>query len=618
MYPRLIARLVVGSSLFGGIALADPHLTNFVIHDDMHAGAGWQNDRPRNNDQRGAGGEHQSISVLSGGRILVVATASYTDITPAIAGAGLSSAQAGVLPPKDGDPGVQAQGNRVEGLCAAYQLDANQGLTKVNVAYFTNNNSPDWQNAHKMHLQAVDGGKAALALYGYDPNGNRTQVHGTVLGPNCEQLSADTKLFASNDDDYGGLGDTNDALYSDSGGVSQVVFPFIGNGNGTDDGRAGSVTVRNTGGTGKAAYTLSPDWLISIEPQEERTRPQSAKTPIPGKMLFCVAAGNTRPTNDIKCGLVNTLPGVADADRLEWRQTVAQRSGNLRYSSPSLVSIPDATGAPSGKYLVSYVQVDITNRNGRTKGRTAIQTVPLQLSDKGFTLLDKPQVGLFGISDGSHPSMVPSVYGPDRRPVAFMFAGSITDGGTANTKIIGMTADGKVEGVRAINFADSSAGGYMSQHDGHNPNTPQGKSYAATAITVDNPGYGQAGGFQPDVKTFLVVAHAHQLDHSAGCAVAPDPNKGTNNGRCGGKNALSLVMVPTVADETTGNTGDPNDPTPVDPTKGGNGGTGSNGDGGSNPGTTLGGCSTTGGGTGAGTLLLLGLAAVVIRRRRNR
>ena len=131
---------------------------------------------------------------------------------------------------------------------------------------------------------------------------------------------------------------------------------------------------------------------------------------------------------------------------------------------------------------------------------------------------------------------------------------------------------------------------------------------------VDNPGYAQTGAFQPDVKSFILVANIYHKDHAGQCT--PDPTKGTNNGTCGGKNAFGMVLIPSQADATKP-PANPDDPTPTDPTAGGTGGTGGSGsNGGSDPGTTLGGCSTTGG-AGACTLMLLGLAVVLVRRRRS-
>jgi hypothetical protein len=532
-----------------------------------------------------------------------VCTASYTDVTPMIPGAGLSALQAGLEVPLDGDPGVQATGTRVEGLCTSFQLDATQGLVKTNMAYFTKNNSPDWQNMHKPMLASINGGEAALALYGHDPNGNRTRVYGMVLGPNCEVLSQQTQLFADNNDDYGGLSAVYNPVMQDANGLTRVGGCHIGNGNGSDDGHCFAVSTQATGQPGPGAYTIKPEFNIVTEPQEERTRPFALATPFPDHMLACWSKGNDRPTDSVRCGLINTAPGVPDDQRLVWRQYVMQRQGNIHYTTPGVAAITNTDGTPTDKYIITYVKVDTTNRNGRSKARTAIETVPMQITMKGFTLLDTPKEGLFGIGDGAHPTVTTGFYGVEKRPVAFMFAGTITDGGPSTAKIVGLTADNKLEPVRALNWASASSGGYTSQWYGHNPNTPQGRSSPVQSLVVDNPGY--KTGYQPDVKSFLVVANIYHKDHAGACGLG-DPNKGTNNGTCGGKNAFGLVLVPIAADPaaTTGDPTNPDDPTPTDPTANP-----------SDPGTTLGGCATTRG-SGVGGMVLLGFAVVVLRRRR--
>jgi uncharacterized protein (TIGR03382 family) len=607
MKPRYLAPIVVGTSLLGGAAIAqpatEPFVGNFELHDDMDAGALWRNDRPNNNQQRGAGGEHQTSVLLKNGRILVVATASYTNVTPMIPGAGLSSTEAGVTPPSDGNPGVQPTGNRVEGLCAAYQLDANQGLVKMNMAYFTDNDSPDWQNMHKPHIQAIDGGAAALVQYGYDPNGVNTAVYGMVLGPNCEILSQQTRLFANNNDNLGGLWASSNNTYSDAAGVTRSCGGLIGNGNGSDDVWVHCTTSTKTTGTGANTYTLAPDFKLVVDNNEERSRGTTQPTVFANRMLACWASGNTQPPQSVRCGMVNVAPGVPNEQRLVWRQFVMQRKGNLHYTTPSLVPMLDAAGKPTDKYIVSYVKVDTTNRQGRAKARTTIQSVPIQVTETGFTMLDTPKENLFGLTDGAHPGMTAGFYGIDRRPVAFLFSSAITDGGGATAKILGLNAENKLEPIRALNWAEATSGGYTSQWYGHNPNTPQGRSSPVESIVIDNPGYGT--GYQPTVKSFLVVANAHHKKHNGECGTG-NPQRGTNNGLCGGKNALSLSLVPLVADAPKGNPTNPDDPAPVDPTQPQP----------TDPGTTLGGCAAAGG-EGAGALLLLGLAAVGLRRRRS-
>ena len=495
MNPRLISGLVVGASLLaGGAATSAPFIATFEGHSDMHGGALWRNDRPNNNDQRGAGLEHQKV-IRVGNNILVVGTGSYTDVTPLIPGAGLSSAQAGVLPPKDAGAdgiGSQAQGKRIQGLCTSYKLDPIMGLVKTNMSYFTNNDSPDWQNAHKLAGASIDGGTAALVTYGYDPNGNRTRVYARVLGPNCELLSPQQQQFADNNDDYGGVNMATE-LALDAAGTSRACGTFIGNGNGEDDGHAFCVTAKKTG-TGANTYTVTPDFEINTEPNEERTRAEVSMTSIPGHMLACWAAGNNQPPDQgLRCGLINTAPGIAENQRLVWRQYVARREGNIMYSTPTVTSIQTPDGKSTDKFMLSYVRVDVTNRNGRYKGRTEIYSLPLQITTTGFTKLDEPRKGLFGLSDGAHPGATAGVYGVDKRPVSFLWSGNVTDGGPGTVKIVGITADNKLEPVRALNWAAGTSGGYMSLWYGNNPkprrvartrSRPSSSTTSATASPV--------------------------------------------------------------------------------------------------------------------------------------
>lgn len=612
MNPRFTKLFVLGASLLtSGAVSAAPFIGQFTAHDDMHAGALWANDRPNNNNQRGAGAEHQKI-IRVGENILVVATGSYTDVVPMIPGAGMSSAEAGILPPRDasgpGQFGAQAQGTRIQGLCTSYKIDATLGLVKTNMSYFTNNNSPDWQNAHKMSGVAIDGGKAALVTFGHDPNGNRTRIYARVLGPNCEILSPQQQQFASNNDDYGG--NQLAGLVQDTAEGARACGTFIGNGNGEDDGHAFCITAKKTG-TGASTYSVTPDWEINTEANEERTRAEVALTGIPNRMLACWAAGNNQPPDrGLRCGLINTAAGVNENDRLVWRQYVIQRDGNLMYSTPSLAPITDAAGNPTDKFILNYVQVDVSNRQGRAKGSTEIQTVPVRITDQGLEPLDAPQKGLFGLSDGAHPGMTHGVYGVDKRPVAFLWSGNITDGGTAALKIVGMTPEGRLEPIRALNWASMVSGGYTSLWYGHNPNTPQGRTYPVSSLTIDNPGWGVATGYQPEVKQFLVAANVHHIDRGGACPYPTSDANGSNNGTCGGKNALSISLIPVAAEakvEPTEPTG-PSDPTPVDPTD----------PAGEEPDYPEigGGCSSSTPG-GFGTLAFLGLGALLIRRRRR-
>jgi len=629
-------------SLVSGAAFADaptsaPFIQAIEFHNDMHAGALWRNNNPQNYDQHGAGCEHGAITYLaSAQRILYTCTASYTDITPAIttftAGvAPLSSSAAYVLDPTDqvggNGIGVREDGNsrRVQALCASYQYDPVAGLKLVNSGYFTNNNNNDWKNGHKQAVYSIYGGSAALALYGYNPNNpNNTATYAHVLGPSCEILTnnngqtgitgGQTLIIAKTNDDLGGLyeGGVSRARTTDS--AWEVIAGDIGNGNGLDNGWIYKVKiVQNTDGT----YTPSKVFDQTVVQNEQRSRGTIVATTNPDEVLVIYAEGNDEPPGDgLRLSRVNvndTYAGAnenqGDGGRIIWRQYLMQRQGNIYYTTPSMVPILDSTGAPTDSFIANYVMVDTTNRNGRNKGRTQSQTVPIQITETGVTMTDQPQSGLFGLADNSHPGMVYGTYGATNQQVAFLFDGSIEDGGQATTKIVGLDASSHLSPIRALNWADTTSGGFTSQWYGENPNTPQGRTYPPHGLLFQNPGYHVSGGFQPTVSTFLVVEHAYHENHSGQCPQGSTDNSatnGTNNGTCGGKNAAGLVMIPVNADASTSsgsNDPTPTNPDPVNPTAGGSS-------------QTLGVCSTTGTAGGAGSLLLLGMALASVRRRR--
>ena len=48
MKPRLVTSIALGASVLGGVALAEPAIATFEVHNDMKAGALWKNDRSSN------------------------------------------------------------------------------------------------------------------------------------------------------------------------------------------------------------------------------------------------------------------------------------------------------------------------------------------------------------------------------------------------------------------------------------------------------------------------------------------------------------------------------------------------------------------------------------------
>jgi hypothetical protein len=567
-----LAALLLGAA-FGQTASAES-MVAVSVHSGDQAGKLWPNNQPQNNNQRGAGAEHSQCSYLKTKQTLVcMATASYTDVVNAT--------------------DVNLANTRIQNLCTAYKIDPVTGPKQVAMKYVTKNNSPDWQNSHKISTATVLGGDAVVAMYGYDPNGNNTKTYAQVIGANCENLSgtefAQTEIIAKTNDDLGGslIG----AVLADSATSTKVFSSHIGNGNGQDDGWVNMIGI--TMANGKA--TITKKWDLSIVTNEERSRAECVPTADPDKVMCSWAEGNAQPPNrGVRVGLINVADGTPTANRILFKQYIKERQGNIMYSTPSLVNVPKADGTPSDRMILSYVMVDTTNRNGRNKGKTTQFVVPFDVTATGATLIGEPKSGILGLSDGAHPGLSQGVFGKDKRQVAFGWNPTITDGGTGSFTIMGTDpTTGALAPIKSESLGMSLAGGWISQYYGHNPNTPQGRNYAPHTIMIDNPGYGVAGGFQPLVEKFM-VASIHGR-HMRADGVTPED-----------KSAWDILLYSAVTHDATD---------PIDPGGGGSGSdSGSNTDG-PGSGSGIGGCSSNGAGGSFGLAMFLGLAFTIRRRR---
>jgi uncharacterized protein (TIGR03382 family) len=569
-----LTKILLAASLVPASAYAQGSIAEFDIHSGDQAGLLWQNG-PRNNDQRGAGAEHQAAALIpnaeGGAKLVVSATASYTDIP---------------------DSPVN---HRIQALCASYKLDPMQGLVKDQIKYVTNNNGDEYQNAHKISLTPVLGGTAVLQTYGYDPN-NNTQFYGQVLDGSCNKLANQTLLLAKNNDDVNGTGDAEAAITYDSPTETRLVECVIGNGNGRDDGWCLGISVKKDA-AGKV--TVKRDWDISVVAQEERTRMYVVPTAIPEHVLYCAAEGNSQPPQiGVRCGLINAAPGVNNNERIVYRKFIAQREGQIYRTTPNVAVVRDAEGKPTNDVVISYVEVDLRGRNGRNKGKTTIMTTRAKIGPTSLEFTT-PSPDMIPFGDKAHPSMCTGNYGPNGESVAFLLGGSIVDGArtTGTATVIGLEGTNAMKKVRDIAIQPLALG-YISQYYGNNPNTPQGRNHQTCAM-LRNPGYGVVGGFQPEVKDFLLMPSTSR--------------KLRQDGTAQDKLALSVVLVPAVV-PAAAPTPDPEpdpmpnpdpqpEPDPVEPEP-------------NDPGGSVGGCSTSGSSNGA-MILVLGAAVAILRRRRR-
>ena len=560
--------------LASGSALAQGIYT-LNVHSGDNAGRAYYNEESdrRNNDQLGAGIEHTRCNLIKnaagGPRVMCVGLGSYTDI-----------------------PGSPIQ-DRVQTLCTSHRLDPMLGLVQTGMRYVTNNRGDEYQNGHVPVLAPIFGGELTLIYYNYDPD-NNTKLWGKILGPDCEELEGQTLLLAKNNDDVLGHA-ANPVVVYDSPTETRLGSCGIGNGNGRDD--MWCIGVRAT----KAAngdLSIQRYFDVSVEAEEERSRSPVAGTNIPDHIFECAAVGNTQPPNrGTRCSLINTAPNTPNDQRIVWRQYIQQRQGKIYATTPALAPVLNPDGSYTGEYIVSYVEVDTNNRNGREKGATSLKTVPVKVTLDGLEMLDEPRYNLAGFGDQAHQHMCAVNWGPEGKPGTMIVQGSVVGSitGVPRASIVSYDPVTKKAVLEdEVVFGDSYDTGWISQYYGNNPNTPQGRNHSF-CMMLDNPGYGVPGGFEPTVKQFVLAANT--------------PRRLRIDGTPEDKLAFDLVLIPAVIPgEDPGPTPDPDpepepepEPDPVDP---------------DGSGAQVGGCSASGG-AGAGSLLLLGFAAAFIRRRRR-
>ena len=560
--------LLAASCLLPASAAAGPTVKSFQIHNGNNAGLLWENG-PRNFDQRGAGLENLSSHYLptaEGGPMVVsIGTGSYTDI------------------PNSPIP----QGTRLQALCTSWKVDEAAGLMKMTSKYITANRGNEYQNAMVPGATPIMGGKYLLVTYGYDRNGN-TETYGKIIGPNCEELSQQTLIIAKNNDDVAGNADLQHALLEDGPETARLGECVIGNGNGGDNMYCYGVTVTKVG----TQFTIKKEFDFVGEAEEERSRSYTAAIPeMPGYMFECAAVGDNQPPDrGLRCGLMNMNPGVPNNQRIVWRKYLAERTGNTYYTTPNLAAVKGTDGKTA--FVVTYVKVVTNGRNNR--GQTQFMQQLVRPADTGLEILTPAMADLVPVGDKSHPTMCTGSWGQDDTPAAFMVTGTITDGGAGALSILRAdptlgtmnNAGGK---GNAITFSDRTGAGYISQRYGNNPNTPQGRNHQHCTM-IPNPGYQKSNGFQPEVKSFLMMS-----------------NTGHKNGE--DKSFGEVVLVPAVV---------PAAPNPVDPEP-------TNPDPDPEPtipepdpsGSASGGCSTGGSSSGGALILGLGAAATLLRRRRR-
>jgi MYXO-CTERM domain-containing protein len=539
-----------------------------------------QNGREKALDSAQAGNEHASLTALNGGRnILLFRTSSKATLNG------------------------EAVVDRVNLACAAVEVQA-AGPALLVDKYITKNDGNQYRNAHATLASSVDGGKAALVTYNYRPeNPNNTQRYAMVVDANCNVLAQQTLIMAKNNDDVCANAEPGALLAVESTpGLDRFVQGCGGNGNNKDDGWVVGFSVqKNAAGQ----FTIKKDYDVDIEPNEERTRMTGVLGPAGSNMVaMCASAGNTQPTNQgVRCyGVDVSAAGQQGAEaqsRLLWRQYLARREGEIYQTQIKLAADASTPGAATATWQT------LVQRNRKGKGAATLNLTRLAFDRTGMKVLTPAIQGAFPGGDATHRTMIATKWGNDgaEKDAVMLISSSVNGSPNINAQGLMMTFDATASTFATGKRQDIGAAldnAWISNIYGNNPNN-QGRNHIQ-GTEIPNPDYKVAGGFRPDVKSFVAIPATPRRLRNPN-----DPTQGLED-----KLALELVLIPAVLApavvdpmEPPPAALDPNTGTPLTPTPS------------NTPGQDVGGCSV-GSSSGFGSLALLGLALLGVLRRRRR
>jgi hypothetical protein len=332
-------------------------------------------------------------------------------------------------------------------------------------------------------------------------------------------------------------------------------------------------------------------------------RPSGIQDVGPNAALVCAAQGDNRPPEDgIYCRVMNTLDNTTI---FQGRVYDADPGNNMYYNMPYTADLGN------GYFAISAQRSNGAGKNNNNKG-AALGVVKVFKWD-GIDLIEMGEYNDIG-GLATHLSLTNSVVtidGVTKNRMTFL-GSPITGSGPASLTF--MSFDELTNGItfdkQRVAHAYNSDAGKISNIYGENPND-QGRDFHTVLGNVPNPSYGAPTGYMPEVQSFMVI---------------------TTHGRNAGdmKNGMHLRFLPSQTDTSgvdddcvinpdTCETPPPGEEVPdVDEDADGDDNP-APGDWGSpqagNP--SLLGCHIgTGRAAGGSALLLLGLALLVIRRRR--
>jgi hypothetical protein len=477
----------------------------------------------------------------------------------------------------------------------------------------TTNDGNEYRNANHPLAFNLPGTDIGCVEYNYQPNNsNDTERYAQCF--NLEtgaKVLQQTKIFEKNNDDASMNASGENGYTIDLGGGKFQRVGWRGaNGNGADDGWLSTHTY-TIAADGSVTHQYGFD--VSLCPREERSHGNcSASAADPNTAICTWTEGNTQPQRDgTWIAAVDVTPGkFTGANRqasIIWKEQVDGRKdidGLRTYSMRAhheRIMLPDTTGKLVATDQLLWYSNDLRgNNNENRKGGTvyAINMAVIKADKTGMsfvTPLTNMNSKLRGLG-GTHLGMAYGVFGTtDALKPGVMFLNGSHTGGYFAGQGRTMTWDAATN-----TFADGgmTATAPNDRHLypnylGNNPGN-QGRNYSFTRM-VPNPFVGMNG--NNDALLMISATTGKPMEE-----VGMPEYKTT-----------AFLTISPVATRPTQATEDPTDPTqpepttPVTPEEGDDGGA-------SDPGASLGGCST-GGSAGFASMLLIGLAAFIRRRR---
>lgn len=485
----------------------------------------------------------------------------------------------------------------------------------------TDNNGNEYRNCNKPQLMAVSDHIVALT-YIYQPNnGNDSKRY--VQFFNSDTLAAlpvngGTKavIMAKNGDDC----DMNQSganvmrvLPSATPGKVRVVYWAGCNGDNRDDGWINSVAFDCSSGT---ECTSQREFDLSLAREEERSRGRcTIGDADPDTATCCWTEGNDQPQDEgVWCAGVDVSAGGqqgenADSrllwkDRIEYREDVLV-NGNpvntyaMRMNSVRLLDMnTDGTLRQSGDVLLTWGLNRGRNQDGQKGGQTlAVRAMVIRPNRTSYdVVMPKTTINdlLLGF-ENTHVSVTDAVFGvgKDVKPGFTLVVGSQNGGLASNAELRTLMYDPVQKTMVNLGQHDMQTSydrHLYSNYLGNNP-TNQGRNYANCDL-VQNPfadmPLNHVSYFQACALTGKLPEHQDSaIKLSAKLSIFPvaftdlpaPPGGGWNDGDLPGND----------------NGGD-DDPGP-------------------GPGSSVGGCSTSGGSNGLLFALALGLATFIRRRK---